>query len=371
MLFKLLALAGMVASITVLHYSTSTRHYVFHNVYIRLYYAPIIIAAFWFGLRGSIGTSVAVSGVYLPHVLFQWSHDTLGNPNRYLEIALFNIIGLVVGVLSEAERTQRRRLARTAGELEDSYNRLKEQTQLLLEMEEQLMHSDRLAVLGELSATMAHEVRNPLASIKGAVEILGGSDSTGAEKSEFLGILSREVDRLNRVVDNYLSLARRSPVRLGQSALKSVVRSVVALVEGRARKQGITIEIRHVDEDVRIPVNPDILRQVLLNLFLNAVSAMPRGGVLTIHTWTGQDVLKMDVRDTGDGIGKDNIPRVFEPFFTTKQGGSGLGLSIVKRIVEGLGGSVGLESEKGVGTVIHLSLPIGGRLEECKNTPDR
>jgi len=360
LLMRLLALAGMLAAVTLLHYLTSTRHYVFHNVYIRLYYAPIIVSAFWFGLKGSISTSLLASAVYLPHVLFQWTHDTMGNPNRYLEMLLFNVIGVVVGSLSEAERIQRRRLAGTAEELADSYDRLKEQTRLLLEMEEQLMHADRLAVLGELSATMAHEVKNPLAAVKGAVEILREPDSDPAEKEEFLDLLDSEVERLNRVVENYLAIARRSSIEAGQAELDEVIGSVVALVEARTSKQGITVRISRSGEDITVPVNPDLLRQVILNLLLNSIAAMHEGGVLSIDTHKVGDDLKLTVRDTGRGIDVDDQRRVFEPFFTTREGGTGLGLSIVRRIIEGLGGSVELESKRGAGTEVTLSIPLGG-----------
>lgn len=348
----------MVAVISSLHYLTSTRRYVFHNVYIRLYYAPIVISAFWFGLRGAVLASLFVSVVYMPHVLIQWAHDTLGNPNRFLEIVLFNVIGLVVGTLARAERTHREELAHTATQLEDSYARLQHQTERLLETEEQLMHSDRLSVLGELSAAMAHEVRNPLASIKGTVDILKDNKVSRKEKDEFLGILSKEVERLEGVVSNYLSLAKRVPSQAGQADLKEVVRSVVALVEGRARKQGVTIEVGHDDVEGAVAINPDLLRQVLLNLVLNSLSAMAEGGTLGITSKRERQLLTMIVSDTGTGIYEKHLDRVFDPFFTTRENGSGLGLSIVRRIVEELGGKVELSSREGAGTDVRLLLPL-------------
>jgi len=355
---KVLILAAMVAVISLLHYLTSTRHYVFHNIYVRLYYAPIIISAFWFGLRGAVLAALFVSAAYMPHVLIQWAHDTLGNPNRYLEIVLFNVIGLVVGTLARAERTHREKLSHTARQLEDSYVRLQQQTERLLETEEQLMHSDRLSVLGELSAAMAHEVRNPLASIKGTVDILEDSKISQKEKDEFLGILSKEVERLEGVVSTYLSLARRAPSQVGQADLRDVVRSVVALIEGRARKQGVTIEVGHDGAEETVAINADLLRQVLLNLVLNSLSAMAEGGKLAITSKRERQLLTMTVSDTGIGIDEKHLHRVFDPFFTTREDGSGLGLSIVKRIVEELGGSVELSSQEGAGTDVHLLFPL-------------
>ncbi|TET77602.1 sensor histidine kinase [candidate division TA06 bacterium] len=356
---KILVLVAMVTAITLLHYMTSTRHYVFHNVYVRLYYAPIIISAFWFGLRGAVATGLFVSLAYLPHVLIQWAHDTVGNPNRYLEIVLFNVIGLVVGTLAQAERTHRQKLAQTARELEESYARLQNQTERLLEMEAQLMHADRLSVLGELSAAMAHEVRNPLASIKGTVDILKDGKTNSKERDEFLGILSKEVERLNRVADGYLTLARRAPSGPGHCDLQEVVRSVVALVEGRARKQGVTIEVSHEAGAETVPINPDLLRQILLNLVINSFAAMTEGGKLAIISKQEEQLLTISVTDTGSGISEENLGKVFETFFTSGESGSGLGLPIVKRIMEDAGGKVDLSSRVGEGTTVDLMFTLG------------
>ena len=358
-LYKVLILVATVAAISLLHYMTSTRHYVFHNVYVRLYYAPIIISAFWFGLRGAVATGLFVSLAYLPHVLIQWAHDTVGNPNRYLEIVLFNVIGLVVGTLAQAERTHRQKQAQTARELEKSYARLQDQTERLLEMEAQLMHADRLSVLGELSAAMAHEVRNPLASIKGTVDILKDAKTNSKERDEFLGILSKEVERLNRVADGYLTLARRAPSGAGHCDIQEVVRSVVSLVEGRARKQGVTIEVNHHGGAETVPINPDLLRQVLLNLIINSFSAMAEGGILTVRSKRENQSLTISVSDTGSGIKEEDLGKVFEPFFTTRESGSGLGLPIVKRIVEDVGGKVELSSRVGEGTTVDLMFILG------------
>jgi two-component system sensor histidine kinase HydH len=357
---RVLALAGMVIGISVLHYTTSTRHYFHHDVYARLYYAPIVIAAFWFGLRGSIVTSLCVSLVYVPHIAIQWSHDIVGNPNRYLEIVLFNVIGLVVGALARGQKMHRQKLSETANALEQSYAKLREQTDLLLEMEEELRHADRLAVLGELSATMAHEVKNPLAAVKGAVEILADSRTSPEEREEFLTVLEKEVERLARVVNNYLSLARRTPVQGGQADSREVVRSVVALVEGRARKQGKSFRVVYDGKERPVSLHPDLLRQVLLNLILNSLYATGEGGTVTVETESRGEWLSIAVSDTGRGIPEKDMEKVFEPFYTTRPDGTGLGLPIVKRIVEESGGSVELESREGLGTRVRILLPIGG-----------
>ncbi len=357
---KVLALAGMVVGISILHYTTSTRHYFHHDLYARLYYAPIVIAAFWFGLRGSVVTSLSVSVVYLPHVAIQWSHDVVGNPNRYLEIVLFNVIGLVVGALARGEKIHRQKLSDAAEALEQSYAKLREQTDLLLEMEEELRHADRLAVLGELSATMAHEVKNPLAAVKGAVEILADSRTSPKEREEFLAVLEKEVERLARVVNGYLSLARRTPIQGGQADPRDVVRSVVALVEGRARKQGTSFRVVYDGKERLAPLHPDLLRQVLLNLILNSLYATGEGGTVTVETGSRGEWLSITVSDTGKGIPEQDVEKVFEPFYTTRADGTGLGLSIVKRIVEESGGKVELESQEGLGTQVRILLPVGG-----------
>ncbi|NIQ10302.1 MAG: sensor histidine kinase, partial [Gammaproteobacteria bacterium] len=195
---RIATIAGLLLLVSSLHYLTTTQQVGAHDVYRRLYYVPIVLGGVWFALRGGIVTSVLASLLYVPHVLFHWQHHPEIALEQYLEIILYNVIGCLTGFLAQREQQQKLRYQKTAENLEESYRKLRDQADQIIEIEEQLRRADRLSALGELSAGMAHEIRNPLGSIKGTAEIL--RDGVGQEdpKREFADILIKEVDRLNR-----------------------------------------------------------------------------------------------------------------------------------------------------------------------------
>ncbi|OGG48477.1 MAG: hypothetical protein A3F84_16305, partial [Candidatus Handelsmanbacteria bacterium RIFCSPLOWO2_12_FULL_64_10] len=223
---RFLCVSASIAAITALHYGTSLHQAHLHEVFRRLYYIPIILSAFWFGLRGGMGAAIAVSLLYLPHVMFQWGGDYLLN---FMEIALYNVVGGVTGLMASAERRQRIRYEQASKEIEEAYQKLQAQT-------EQLRAAERLSVLGELAAGMAHEIKNPLGSIQGTAEILSGDTLSDEERTEFGRILIKEVDRLDGVLRNYLRLARPTDAARRRIDLKETLRSTVTLVGAYARK---------------------------------------------------------------------------------------------------------------------------------------
>src|SRR5689334_869915 len=162
----------LILSISLLHYLTPLHLPYLHDIFQRLYYFPIILAALWFGFRGGLACSLVVSIAYAPHILFQWGgHLTMGM-EKYLEILLYNIVGGVTGLLSQRERERSLELQKTAEGLEESYNKLQAQSERIIAIEEQLRRAEKLSTLGEMAAVLAHEIRNPLGSIRGTAEIL-------------------------------------------------------------------------------------------------------------------------------------------------------------------------------------------------------
>lgn len=354
---RLACLVLLLLAITVLHYTTAVQKAHFHDIYRRLYYVPIVLGGLWFSLRGGVGTAIAASILYAPHVVFQWGHLPTANPEQYLEILLYNVIGFITGFLTERENTQRLRYQRAAERLEESYGKLRKQADLILEIEEQLRRADRLSALGELSAGMAHEIRNPLGSIRGTAEILRDAFDPSDRRYEFTEILIREVDRLNRVVQDFLQFARPAPVERGSFDPEEALREVLALTAQQATKSGVEM---HLAGGSIPPVagNREQLKQAFLNLILNAVQAMPGGGRLTISLGTENGQARIRFADTGQGIAPENLEKIFNPFFTTRQEGTGLGLAITHRIVQSHGGRLEVESRLGEGTTLTLYLPL-------------
>jgi two-component system sensor histidine kinase HydH len=219
--------------------------------------------------------------------------------------------------------------------------------------------SQRLAAVGSLAAGVAHEIRNPLSSIKGFATYFRQRYDGVPDDVKVADIMIQEVDRLNRVITELLEFSRPMELKRKATDLAGLVRHVLRTVEGEAREKGITVK---ADLSSGFPdafIDSDRMTQVFLNLFLNALAATDKGGVLSVCvTRHDEGSLRVSVTDTGTGIRKGDIGRVFDPYYTTKPSGTGLGLAIVHRIVEVHGGEIRLESEPGKGTTFTILLPI-------------
>lgn len=228
----------------------------------------------------------------------------------------------------------------------------------LRELEGRVREADRLATLGRLAASIAHEIRNPLASLTGAVEALNAEAAPGPDRERLAQIVARESERLNRIIGDLLAYARPAPLAPETVDVADLVDEILVLLRHRGLPAGCTL-IRDVPARLPWPVDPQRLRQALWNLCLNALEAMPAGGELRVSAQAAGDGLTLTVADTGRGIAETERPHVFEPFFSTKPGGSGLGLALVHRIVGDHGGHIELDSRPGRGTTVVLRLPAG------------
>jgi len=234
------------------------------------------------------------------------------------------------------------------------------------QMELALKRSDRLAALGELSARMAHEIRNPLAAISGSVQLLAEHGSLREHESRLLAIVMRESDRLNGLITDFLAYARPTPPRFERFNLYHLVSDLQALLMADSRFDKIRL-VLDLAEDLTAWADRDQLQQVLLNLLHNAAEAMPDGGELVVSAdlQSGTDdagrafsLLCLKVLDQGCGMAEDTCRHLFEPFWTTKPAGTGLGLATVYRIVEGHGGMIQADPRDGGGTMMTLLLPM-------------
>ncbi len=226
-------------------------------------------------------------------------------------------------------------------------------------LKQEIIRSQRLASLGSLAAGVAHEIRNPLSSLKGFATYFRERYADNPDDRETAETMISEVDRLNRVITQLLEFARPLTMNRLPTSIQTVIRHALRTVEGQTRERGIAIETDLPPEIGEIPLDADRISQVFLNLFLNAIAAMDQGGILRISLKRRDDrTIRIAIADTGAGIRKEDLPRVFDPYFTTKPSGTGLGLPIVQKIVEAHGGEILLESEPGRGTTAILLLPV-------------
>lgn len=354
---RITVIVGMLVIISALHYMTTLQMQHAHDIYRRLYYVPIVLGGLWFTLRGGLATSIAASLLFLPHVIFQWGHHPASQPEQYLEIMLYNIIGGLTGFLAGREREQKHAHQQAALRLEESYRILSAQADQILEIEEQLRRTDRLSTLGELSAGLAHEIRNPLGSIRGTAEILKDGVDPDDPRHEFAQILIKEVDRLNRVLEDFLRFARQAPLERGLFDLNAVVRDVLDLTRRQAERHDISVVIK-LAELPQLAGDGGQIRQALLNLVLNALQAMSAGGQLTVTTRLADGLAEVAVADTGPGIPPGEESLIFKTFVTTRPDGTGLGLPISQRIVASHGGQISVTSVPGEGATFTVTLPL-------------
>jgi two-component system sensor histidine kinase HydH len=351
-------LAVLLVLITLLHYfAGGPQAGMLHGLLGHLYIVPIILGAYWFGIKGGVIVSIASTVLFSPHLFLHWADPFLDVYN-YIELFLFLLIGGVTGVLSQMERNQRMRYEEALTRLDESHRKLKEQTEILFQTEEQLRRADRLSALGELSAGMAHEIRNPLSSIKGAVEILKDDYRPDEAKYEFIQILLKETDRLNRIVQEVLGFARPKQLEFQLGDVNEAIESVLTLIEQEARKAGVTVG-RKLDVSIgKRHLDAGMLKQAFLNLVLNAIQAMPQGGVMTVESRLRGDAVEVKFSDTGIGIAEEHRKKLFTPFFTTKKNGTGLGLAITYRIIENHRGMIDVVSEPGKGATFMVRIPV-------------
>jgi len=234
----------------------------------------------------------------------------------------------------------------------------------------QMERMDRLATLGEVSAGIAHEIRNPLAGIKTSAQVLEESFSPGDERSQLIRRIVKEIDRSNDLLKKFFNFAQPGKPKQDFVSLNALVEGVHLLLSPRMRKKNISFNKNFESNIPDVYVDENQMEQILINLFLNALDAMDKGGAITITLKSvepvGEDtsvsnrqLVSIEIEDTGRGIDADNLEKIFNPFFTTKSNGVGLGLAISSRLVEENGGEITVSSEPGQGTIFVVNLPTG------------
>ena len=338
----------VVGLITLAHYNTAFHIHALHGIYRRLYYFPIIIAAFRGGTRGGLAFALMVCAVYLPHAMGKIGFDPGTPTEKSLEMVLYLAVGLLSGILVSRLNAARHRLEETATHLQRT---LDEKSAV----ENELVRSARMAAVGRLSAGLAHEIRNPLASIKGSAEVLADDYPTEHPKSRLLSILLEETGRLNTVLTRFLAFARSEPGELQAFDLVAEARAVVDLMAHQPDSAPVILTAENHTALAR--GNPEQVRQVILNLALNAASVASNSSQIEIIVDQVDGWSRCRVNDHGPGFDQEALENFGTPFYSTREGGTGLGLATSLRIVEDQGGSLKIDLEYRTGASVVLSLP--------------
>lgn len=450
----LLSIALLITLISGLHYFTLVGYWPIHDFYRRLYYLPIIIAAFKFRLKGGFITSLIVVLIYAPHLIFYFGEINIQVVNQFLELGMFMIVGMITGYLVEKDYHKRGLLefqliqlanlenytynildSLNSGviALDRSYNvpstnkqalvffndskeilpflkknnlveeldkifkgeaeqiesevlleqrdgskqnlkivaqpiknikGVKEGIVLLIEditnikeLQLQVKRSERLSAIGQLASGIAHEVRNPLGIIKTISQTIE-EDIKDLDTKEAIEIILHETDRANRVIQELLDFAKPYKYQVIKAPLGKQLLELLVLTNKYGEQRGVEIIVDIKDECI-IEGDFDKLKQAFLNIVLNGIQAMEKGGELMITLEiVDQQLAMITFQDQGTGISMENLDKMFDPFYTTKDQGTGLGLSITHRIIEEHDGRIEVISEVGKGTRVKILLPI-------------
>ncbi|TMV43657.1 PAS domain-containing protein [Paenibacillus mesophilus] len=247
-----------------------------------------------------------------------------------------------------------------AGNVVGAYVIFKDVTNLR-SLEMQVQRSDRLAMIGQIAAGTAHEIRNPLTSIKGFLQVLNRTFyQNGMEREQgYTDLMLGEIDRINELVNEFLLLSKPKNVTYDKIDMSSVIRDILPIINNQAVLHNVTIQYQSVYQIPKIVADRELLKQVFINLCKNGIEAMVQGGTLTIieRVEYRERKIHVEVHDAGPGIPAFLIDKIFDPFFTTKESGTGLGLSVCQRIIHDIGGSIRVSS-KGYGTTFTVSMPF-------------
>lgn len=328
--FKIILITIAVASITFLQYVTKHAEPRHHLFYEGLYFLPVILAAFWFGLRGSLTTSLGITILNLPYIHMYWKGFSADDFNNVMEMALYNAAAIILGILKDREQEGQRRLR----------------------------EAESLAAMGKAVSGLAHDMKTPLVAIGGFSRLLKKHLDEDDPYREKVDVIIEETLRLENMIKEMLDFTRPLQLYPAKGDVNQVVIQSLTVIAEMARDRNVTIN-HQLSQDLP-PASFDAMRlkQALINLLTNAVDASPEGETVTIHSCQNRRNILLDVTDSGPGIPSDQREEIFSPFFTTKQEGTGLGLPIAKKIVEAHQGYIEVLDNLETGITFRVIIPV-------------
>ncbi len=329
-LVKVAAVLGLLALIALVYYVAPIRLTMVQGLLTRFFYIPIFLGALWFGFRGGVGVALLATLICLPHVFMEFGQNQTLFSDELLEIFLFNLVGPIMGGLSDRERRQRSK-------------------------NEELK---TLAALGEAAASVAHEMKNIVIPMRGFIRRMRQIHPLDPNAASYLEIVEKESARLDRMTQDMLSFARQPSGQKEPVDVRSLVEEVRRGLHEEFRSKGVQLLCSCDGEEHPVLLNRDQVHLVLVNLLYNALHASTAGKEVRLQTCHHQDYLRIVIEDSGAGIPEEYLERIFQPFFTTRPKGTGLGLAVTQRVIEEHRGKIQVQSESGLGTRVTLDFPV-------------
>ncbi len=325
---KIGLISGILVGITLFHYLTAPYEVEHHAVHRRLYYLPLVLASFWFGIKGAAVVSLSTIAIYFPFEIQRWRGD-FHNFDTLLEAGLFVFVALTLGYLSERER--KAHAAR--------------------------VEAEKLAAIGKAVSEIAHDMKSPLVAIGGFANQVSRKLSGDESSQKKLEVVLQETKKLEEMVKDMLEFGRPLELHRSRASLNDLVTETLEVAKPIAGKAGVELK---TDLDKSLPLlELDVSRmeKVLMNLVVNAIEASESHKEVMVRTRSSKLQGLLEIEDQGHGIPEEDRENVFQPFFSRKKGGTGLGLANVKKIVEAHGGKITFHSKANQGTTFVISLP--------------
>lgn len=354
----LLAILTAVSAISLLHYRTDVDSILLHEIFRRLYYVPIVVAAVVYGARGGLATSVLASLFYVPHVVLNWGGRAVPSAEPYGELILFNVVAAVTGFLADQLRAERNRYRHTAAELQQAYSHLETQT-------EERLRLDRLVTVGRIASGIAHEIRTPLGGILGCIEILESEFPKSHPKWEFFAIARKEMQRLETVVSEFLEFAEPAPPSARAVNLNEVVQGASRLARSSLVGRAVRIHVQECPAPPFAAADADHVQRAVLNLILGATSGL-RDMRVDLHVLQTAFGPTLTIRIPGAEAAMA-VADVFEPF-PPSGGANGLALATARRLVENQHGSLRAVTAAGALEFV-MELPPASRTGDSSSHP--
>ena len=325
---KLFIVSVLIFFVTVLHYFTAVDYGLRHVFLRELYFLPIILAAFWFGLLGGLTTSLLISFVYGPFILFYGPGPAAHNLGNILELILFNVVGLLLGWMKDREAAQQHKLRK----------------------------AESLAAIGRAVSMIAHDLKTPLVAIGGLSRQLSKKTAGDSPQGEKIQVIRQQADRLENMVLNMLDFAKPLTLSRKPCDLNHILEQAYEVVYETTLKRNIKVAIPK-NELTDCKLDEGKILQALINLISNAIEASPNGETVKVSLRTHMSVLVIEVSDRGEGVDESISEKIFEPFISTKNKGTGLGLPICKKIVEAHAGKLEYKNNIDSGVTFRISIP--------------
>jgi signal transduction histidine kinase len=312
-----------------IHYLLGLNQQYYHIFYRELYYLPLVLAGLWFGLRGTLATSMGVTIFFLPHILLTWQGFSPDDFSKLMELVLLNIVGLILGLLKDREKATHQKM----------------------------LKAERLAAIGRALAGVAHDIKTPLIAIGGYTQLVQKKLKKDDPAHQKLDIVVSETRRLEYMIREMLDFSRPLDLKNTRGDLNRAIEGSLSIVEGQAIKRNVEIRMQLAPNLPDFPFDDSRMRQCVINILTNAIQASPEQEAVTVCTSEKDGIVNIDVTDRGEGISSEKAEEIFLPFFTTKKEGTGLGLSIVRTIVEAHGGKILFLNGAMEGVTFRVSLP--------------